>query len=304
MRKMNTGKMTIKGIGCAMCLLAMGCSDKQSEYDASGMFEVEEVVVSSEISGRLVAFDVEEGAQLKAGETVGLIDTMQLHWLKEQAKQAIRAIDSRIPDVDMQLAAYRQQLEKGEAEQKRVERLLAGGAATQKQYDDVKNEVAVGRSMLEAQTNQLEAMVSGAKEEMEVYRLKIKQVEDQIRRCVITNPIEGTVLAKYIEEDELAAPVKALYKIGDLNDMYLRIYLEVTEMDSLRVGSPVEVYVGSMEDNKRKYEGRVVWISPEAEFVPTAVQTQNERENLVYAVKVHVKNDGLLRVGMYADVKL
>ena len=304
MIKMNTGKMTFKGIGYAMCLLAMGCSDKQSEYDASGMFEVEEVVVSSEISGRLVKFDVEEGAQLKAGETVGLIDTMQLHWLKEQAKQAIRAIDSRIPDVDMQLAAYRQQLEKGEAEQKRVERLLAGGAATQKQYDDVKNEVAVGRSMLEAQTNQLEAMVSGAKEEMTVYDLKIKQVEDQIRRCVITNPIDGTVLAKYIEEDELAAPVKALYKIGNLNDMYLRIYLEVTQMDSLRVGSPVEVYVGSMEDNKRKYEGRVVWISPEAEFVPTAVQTQNERENLVYAVKVHVKNDGLLRVGMYADVKL
>lgn len=304
MIKMNTGKMTFKGIGYAMCLLAMGCSDKQSEYDASGMFEVEEVVVSSEISGRLVKFDVEEGAQLKAGETVGLIDTMQLHWLKEQAKQAIRAIDSRIPDVDMQLAAYRQQLEKGEAEQKRVERLLAGGAATQKQYDDVKNEVAVGRSMLEAQTNQLEAMVSGAKEEMTVYDLKIKQVEDQIRRCVITNPIDGTVLAKYIEEDELAAPVKALYKIGDLNNMYLRIYLEVTQMDSLRVGSPVEVYVGSMEDNKRKYEGRVVWISPEAEFVPTAVQTQNERENLVYAVKVHVKNDGLLRVGMYADVKL
>ena len=304
MIKMNTGKMTFKGIGYAMCLLAMGCSDKQSEYDASGMFEVEEVVVSSEISGRLVKFDVEEGAQLKAGETVGLIDTMQLHWLKEQAKQAIRAIDSRIPDVDMQLAAYRQQLEKGEAEQKRVERLLAGGAATQKQYDDVKNEVAVGRSMLEAQTNQLEAMVSGAKEEMTVYDLKIKQVEDQIRRCVITNPIDGTVLAKYIEEDELAAPVKAMYKIGDLNNMYLRIYLEVTQMDSLRVGSPVEVYVGSMEDNKRKYEGRVVWISPEAEFVPTAVQTQNERENLVYAVKVHVKNDGLLRVGMYADVKL
>lgn len=304
MTKMNTGKITFKGIGYAMCLLAMGCSDKQSEYDASGMFEVDEVVVSSEISGRLVKFDVEEGVQLKAGETVGLIDTMQLHWLKEQAKQAIRAIDSRIPDVDMQLAAYRQQVEKGEAEQKRVERLLAGGAATQKQYDDVKNEVAVGRSMLEAQTNQLEAMVSGAKEEMRVYELKIKQVEDQIRRCVITNPIEGTVLAKYIEEDELAAPVKALYKIGDLNNMYLRIYLEVTQMDSLRVGSPVEVYVGSVEDNKRKYEGRVVWISPEAEFVPTAVQTQNERENLVYAVKVYVKNDGLLRVGMYADVKL
>lgn len=299
---MGTVKNYFFAMGIVLC--ACACKDKESEYDASGMFEVQEVTVSSEISGRLVRFDVNEGDQIQAGEVVGLIDTMQLHWLKGQAEQAILAIRSRIPDVDKQLASYRQQLRNSEAEQKRVERLLEGGAATQKQYDDVKNEVTVGRYMLEAQTNQLEALVASAEEEMKVYELKISQVEDQIRRCVIKNPLSGVVLSKYIEQDELAAPVKALYKIGDLENMHLKIYLENSELDSLRIGSQVEVYVGNTADNKRRYEGTVIWISPEAEFVPTAVQTQDERENLVYAVKVHVKNDGLLRVGMYADVKL
>lgn len=299
---MGTVKNYFLALSIVLC--AGACKDKESEYDAAGMFEVQDVTVSSEISGRLVRFDVKEGDRIEAGEVVGLIDTMQLHWMKSQAEQAILAIRSRIPDVDKQLASYRQQLKNGEAEEKRVERLLAGGAATQKQYDDAKNEVAVGRYMLEAQTNQLEALVASAEEKIKVYELKIKQVEDQIRRCVIRNPLSGVVLSKYIEQDELAAPVKALYKIGDLENMYLKIYLENSVLDTLKIGSPVEVYVGNTDDSKRQYAGRVVWISPEAEFVPTAVQTQDERENLVYAVKVHVKNDGLLRVGMYADVKL
>ena len=264
---MGTVKNYFLALSIVLC--AGACKDKESEYDAAGMFEVQDVTVSSEISGRLVRFDVKEGDRIEAGEVVGLIDTMQLHWMKSQAEQAILAIRSRIPDVDKQLAR-----------------------------------VAVGRYMLEAQTNQLEALVASAEEKIKVYELKIKQVEDQIRRCVIRNPLSGVVLSKYIEQDELAAPVKALYKIGDLENMYLKIYLENSVLDTLKIGSPVEVYVGNTDDSKRQYAGRVVWISPEAEFVPTAVQTQDERENLVYAVKVHVKNDGLLRVGMYADVKL
>ena len=291
-------------IGIGILCSLWGCEDEESEYDASGMFEVREVVVASELSGRLEYLNVEEGDYLKAGEVVGLIDTMQLHWLKMQARQAIEAIHSRIPDVDKQLAAYRQQLENGISEEARVARLLAGGAATQKQYDDVKNQVEVGRSMLEAQTNQLEALVEGAEDEMKVYELKVRQVDDQIARSVIKNPIDGTVLAKYTEADELTAPVKALYKIGDLENMYLRIYLEYQHMDSIKIGSPVRVFVGGTDAKLREYPGVVSWISPEAEFVPTTVQTRNDRENLVYAVKVHVKNDGFLRVGMYADVKL
>lgn len=291
-------------IGCVACLLTIGCKDQENEYDASGMFEATEVIVSSEMSGRLLRLDVEEGESIEAGKVVGLIDTMQLHWLKLQAYQAVEAINNRIPDVDLQLESYRRRLEQGIQEEKRVARLFEGGAATQKQYDDVKTEVEVGRSMLDAQVDQLNTMVASAKDEMAIYRLKIKQVEDQIQRCVIRNPLSGVVLAKYTQENELAAPVKALYKIGDLSQMYLRIYLGTNDMRKIRLGAPVQVFVGDVNEEKRTYEGKVVWISPEAEFVPKAVQTADERENLVYAVKVSVKNDGFLRIGMYADVKL
>lgn len=291
------------GLICIV-LLGVGCKDHKNDYDTSGMFETQEVIVSSEISGRLNSLDVNEGDYIEAGKVVGCIDTMQLYWLKRQALQAIKAIDKRIPDVDLQLASYRRQLEKGKSELERVSRLYEGGAATQKQFDDVKTEVEVAERMLAAQTDQLNATIAGAREESNVYALKVEQVNDQIRRCKVVNPINGTVLAKYIEQNELAAPVKALYKIGDLENMYLRVYLENDRMNKVKIGDNVTVLVQKGEGEIKEYDGTISWISPEAEFVPKNVQTRDERQNLVYAVKIHVKNDGFLRVGMYADVRL
>lgn len=292
-------------IFCLLVLVGVGigCKDKTNGREVSGMFEAREVIVSSEISGRIEQLDLKEGDYIEAGKVVGNIDTMQLYWLKMQAQQAVKAIDSRIPDLDKVLDAYRLQVERGKREQQRVARLLEGGAATQKQYDDVKSEVEVGNSMLIGQTNQAEATIAGAREESAVYGLKIGQVNDQIRRCMIVNPINGTVMAKYAEEKELAAPVKALYKIGDLENLYLRVYLESRNMNGVKVGDKVEVRANVGGEEARKYDGTISWISAEAEFVPKTVQTEDERDNLVYAIKVHVKNDGALRVGMYADVK-
>ncbi|WP_455509137.1 HlyD family secretion protein [Butyricimonas paravirosa] len=281
----------------------VGCKDKTEKRDASGMFEVREVIVSSEISGRLERLDVMEGDYVEAGAVVGLIDTMQLHWLKMQAQQAVIAVEERIPDLDKVLSVYRKKLQKGEKELKRVERLLAGKAATQKQYDDVKAMVDEGRAMLAGQTHQAEVTIAGARAESAAIALKIDQVNDQIRRCMIVNPIAGTVLAKYTEEKELAAPVKALYKVGDLKNMYLQVYMEGGRMSGLKVGDPVRVYAQLGGDREREYRGTISWIASEAEFVPKTIQTQDERDNLVYAVKIHVENDGMLRVGMYADVK-
>ena len=282
--------------------LGAGCKSKTEEHDASGMFEAREVIVSSEISGRVVRLDVMEGDHIEAGKVVGLVDTMQLHWLKVQAQQAVKAVDERIPNLDKVLEVYRLKVEKGEKELARVERLLAGKAATQKQYDDVKAMVDEGRSVLAGQTHQAEVMIAGAKAESAAIALKIDQVNDQIRRCLVTNPIDGTVLAKYTQEKELTAPVKALYKIGDLKNMYLQVYLEGEKMAGLKVGDPVKVIAKLGGGNERDYRGKVTWIASEAEFVPKTVQTQEDRDNLVYAVKIHVENDGNLRVGMYADV--
>lgn len=286
-----------------VCSGLVACKDQSKERVASGMFEVREVVVSSEISGRLEKLEVMEGDYIEAGKVVGLIDTMQLHWLKVQAEQAKKAVDERIPDLDKVLEVYRLKVEKGEKELARVERLLAGKAATQKQYDDVKALVDEGRSALEGQTHQAEVMIAGAKAESEAIALKVAQVEDQIQRCIIKNPLSGIVLAKYTEEKELAAPVKALYKIGDLKNMYLQVYLEGYQLAGLKVGDPVQVVAQLGGGAQKEYQGTVSWIASDAEFVPKTVHTQDERDNLVYAVKVHVENDGVLRVGMYADVK-
>lgn len=295
-------KNKVLGLAVLICL-GVGCKDKTEERDASGMFEAREVIVSSEISGRVERLGVMEGDKIEAGKVVGLIDTMQLHWLKVQAQQAVKAVDERIPNLDKVLEVYRLKVEKGEKELARVERLLEGKAATQKQYDDVKAMVDEGRSMLAGQTHQAEVMIAGAKAESAAIALKIDQVNDQIRRCLIVNPIEGTVLAKYTQEKELAAPVKALYKIGDLKNMHLQVYLEGGQMKSLKVGDPVKVFAKLGGDEEREYRGKVSWIASEAEFVPKTVHTQDERDNLVYAVKIQVENDGFLRIGMYADVK-
>ena len=283
--------------------LGVGCKNKTEERDASGMFEVREVIVSSEMSGRVERLEVMEGDYIEAGKVVGLIDTMQLHWLKVQAQQAVKAVDERIPNLDKMLEVYRLKVKKGEKELTRVERLLEGKAATQKQYDDVKAMVDEGRSALAGQTHQAEVMIAGAKAESEAIALKVDQINDQIQRCIIVNPIEGTVLAKYTEEKELAAPVKALYKIGDLKNMTLQVYLEGGRVGGLKVGDPVRVFAQLGGGEEREYRGKITWIASEAEFVPKTVQTQDERDNLVYAVKIHVENDGFLRVGMYADVK-
>ena len=285
------------------CVFGVGCNHKMEKRQASGMFETREVVVSSEISGRVERLEVMEGDYVEAGKVVGLIDTMQLHWLKVQAQQAAVAVNERIPNLDKILEVYRLKVERGEKELARVERLLAGKAATQKQYDDVKAMVDEGRSALEGQTHQAEVMIAGAKAESAAIALKVDQVNDQIRRCLITNPVSGVVLAKCTEEQELAAPVKALYKIGDMKNMYLQVYVEGFQANRLKVGDSVKVFAQLGGGEEREYQGRISWIASDAEFVPKTVHTQDERDNLVYAVKIHVENDGVLRVGMYGDVK-
>ena len=295
-------KSKVLGLVVLACW-GLGCKDKRGERDVSGMFEAREVIVSSEMSGRVERLDVMEGDYIEAGKVVGLIDTMQLHWLKVQVQQAVKAVEERIPDLDKILEVYRLKIEKGERELKRVECLLEGKAATRKQYDDVKAMVEEGRSALAGQTHQAEVMIAGAKAESAAIALKIDQVNDQIQRCIIKNPIAGTVLAKYTEEKELAAPVKALSKIGDLKNMTLQVYLEGERVGGLKVGDPVRVFAQLGGGKERKYSGKISWIASEAEFVPRTVQTQDERDNLVYAVKIHVETDGFLRIGMYADVK-
>lgn len=281
----------------------MACSGSGGKYDATGVFETTEVIVSAEQTGRLLYFDVCEGDVLANGQQVGLIDTVQLQLRAMQLGATREAYASQRPDIEKQIAATKQQLAKAELEAERYSALVRDNAANRKQLDDAESSVRVLRRQLDAQMSQLNNTTGSLNRQMDAAEIQRRQVVDQLRKCRIISPIGGTVLDKYAEAGEYATPGKPLFKIADVEDMKLRAYVTALQLTSLKIGLPVNVYADFGEDGSREYKGVVEWISDKAEFTPKTIQTRDERANLVYAVKIAVKNtDGLIKIGMYGDV--
>lgn len=285
-------------------LVLTACSNDDNSYDATGMFEATEVIVSAEQTGRLLYFNVEEGDRLTAGRQVGLIDTVQLQLRAMQLGAAKDVYASQRPDIAKQIAVTHQQLAKAELEQKRYEALVRDNAANRKQLDDAENSVRVLRRQLDAQMSSLNNSTSSLNRQMDAAEIHRRQVIDQLDKCHITSPINGTVLDKYAEAGEYVTPGKPLFKVADINGMKLRAYVTAPQLTSLKTGQQVKVYADFGESDRREYKGVITWISDKAEFTPKTIQTRDERANLVYAVKISVKNtDGLIKIGMYGDVK-
>ena len=289
-------------IGMMVSLVA--CKGGSGDYDASGVFETTEVTVSARGTGEIMRFDIEEGYQVEAGQAVGYIDTIQLHLKKEELLGNLMATDSRRYNVSRQIASLRQEIATQKRERLRYENLVREKAANQKQLDDINSGLAVLEKRLAAQVETLENSNRSVSGEVLMLEARIAQIEDQIAKCVITSPVRGTVLSKYAEQGELAAQGRSLFKVGDLSDMYLRVYITAPQLTTLKVGQQVKVYADEGEDGRREYMGTVSWISDKAEFTPKTIQTRDERANLVYAVKVAVKNDGYIKKGMYGEMKL
>ena len=289
-------------IGMMASLVA--CEGGSGDYDASGVFETTEVTVSARGTGEIMRFDIEEGHQVEAGQAVGYIDTIQLHLKKEELLGSLMATDSRRYNVSRQIASLRQEIATQKRERLRYENLVREKAANQKQLDDINSGLAVLEKRLAAQVETLENSNRSVSGEVLMLEARIAQIEDQIAKCVITSPVRGTVLSKYAERGELAAQGRSLFKVGDLSDMYLRVYITAPQLTTLKVGQQVKVYADEGEDGRREYMGTVSWISDKAEFTPKTIQTRDERANLVYAVKVAVKNDGYIKKGMYGEMKL
>lgn len=267
-----------------------------------GTFEATEIIVSAEQTGKLMYFDAEEGVKLTKGEQVGLIDTVQLQLRAMRLGATKEVYASQRPDINKQLAVTKQQLEKAELEVKRYSALVRDNAANRKQLDDAESSVRVLRRQLDAQLSQLSNTTGSLNRQMDAAEIERWQVVDQLRKCCITSPISGTVLEKYAEAGEYAVPGKPLFKIADVNDMTLRTYVTAPQLTSLKIGQQVKVYADIGEDGSHEYKGVVSWISDKAEFTPKTIQTRDERANLVYAVKVKVKNtDGMLKIGMYGE---
>lgn len=284
--------------------LFVSCKGGSGGYDASGVFETTEVTVSARGTGEIMRFDIEEGDQIEAGQEVGYIDTVQLHLKKEELLGNLLATDSRRYDVGRQIASLRQEIAAQKRERQRYENLVRERAANQKQLDDINSGLAVLEKQLAAQVETLEKGNRSVNGQVLMLEAQIGQVEDQIMKCVITSPVKGTVLSKYAEQGELATQGRNLFKVGDLTDMYLRVYITAPQLTELKVGQRVKVYADEGEEDRREYEGRVSWIAGKAEFTPKTIQTRDERANLVYAVKVRVKNDGYIKKGMYGEIRI
>jgi HlyD family secretion protein len=283
--------------------ILFSCSNGNGDFDATGTFESEEIIVSTEAMGKLILFEVEEGMNLKQDQIVGVVDTTQLHLKKKQLQATIKAVLSKQPDIPTQLASIQEQIATAEREKKRIENLVKQDAATTKQLDDINSQLDVLNKQYDATKSSLTITKQGMRSETLPLIAQVEQIEDQINKSIIKNPIDGTVLTRYAKQDENTSAGKALYKIADLSDMILRAYINGDQLGQVKLDQKVKVYVDKGDGEQKEMEGEIYWVSSKAEFTPKTIQTKDERANLVYAIKVRVKNDGYLKIGMYGEVK-
>ena len=284
-------------------VLCSSCSGKTA-FDACGNFEADEILVSSQGTGQLMWSDIQEGMTVTAGNTLGIIDTVQLYLQKTQLESQLKSVMSSRPDVESQVASLRSQIANQKSEKSRLERLVAKGAAPTKQVDDINAQIVILESQLDAQLSALSKNTSAVEFNANAISAQIDMIEDKISKCHIVSPVNGTVIAKYIHAGELVGMGTPIMKVADLENMFLRAYFTSDQLGSIVLGDKVTVTADFGGEQQFQYEGKIVWISSESEFTPKSIQTRNTRANLVYAVKIAVRNDGRLKIGTYGEVNI
>lgn len=285
----------------AALIMLTACGRSNDSFDATGAFESTEVIVSSETNGKIMELNMEEGDKLKAGDIIGYIDSTQLYLKKMQLSAGLRSVDIRKPDIHKQIASLEQQIAVARSEQQRMENLVRAKAGNQKQVDDYANSIKVLTKQLDAQKSTLNKSTSGANADVESIQYQIMQLDDQLQKCRIVNPSAGTVLVKYAQSGELATVGKPLYKIANIDLLYLRAYVTSDQLTQIKLNQKVRVFSDFGKNGRREYSGIITWISAKSEFTPKGIETKDERANLVYAVKIAVKNDGYLKIGQYGE---
>ncbi len=287
----------------SLTFLLNSCKKSESDFDASGTFEATEVLVSAEVSGKILQFDIEEGMQVNAMQALGVIDSTQLYLKKQQLQASIKAVRSRKPDMNKQIAALEQQITTARSEKIRVENLVKANVANTKQLDDINAQIAVLEKQLVATKSTISTTTETISAETEALDVQLKQLDDQLKKCNITSPINGVILGKYAEVGELAVAGKPLFIVADIQNMILRAYITSDQLSKLKIGQKLKIFSDFGEKEYKEYAGELAYISDRAEFTPKTILTRNERANQVYAVKIKVKNDGYLKTGMYGHIK-
>lgn len=277
---------------------AFACKNNNDKADAYGNFEATEIVVSAMAQGELLKFDVEEGDILAKHTKLGLVDTVDLHLKKLQLKKTKEAVRTGLVTIDAQIKVQLQQKKNMTVDQQRLEKLVKEGAATRKQLDDINGAIDLVDAQLAATKSQKQKIMA----EIETLNVQSAQIDEALSKCVVSSPVPGTVLTKYAEVGEVVAPGKPLFKIADMDQLKLKVYVSGDQLPHIKIGQEVEVQIDETKKENRIMKGIVSWISSTAEFTPKTIQTKEERVNLVYAVKVRVKNDGSLKIGMPGEI--
>ena len=315
---------------CLFLIFAVSCKDSAKKFDASGTFEATEIIVSAESTGKILTLDIKEGDTVSKGKIVGTIDPLSIELQKEQVAASMTALTEKSNDAAPQISVYKEQIDVQrnqiavqkqqlivlQKEQKRIENLVKAEAATTKQLDDVNGQVSILKKQIEASESSIkvfERQISaqtavvgiqnrGILSEKGPLEKRMKQLDEQLNRAKITNPIDGTILSKYAESGEITTVGKAVYKVADMSEMTLRAYITGDQLGQIKIDQKVKVLIDEGKDKYRDLQGTIFWVSDKAEFTPKTVQTKDERANLVYAIKIKIKNDGTLKIGMYGEV--
>ncbi len=287
----------------SLFILLYSCNNGSENYDASGTFEATEITISSEAAGKLLTFDISEGENLPSGKMIGIIDTVQLYTQKRQIESSIVAVKTKIPDITLQTASLQQQLNNALIDKQRIENLYNDNVATKKQVDDITTQVATLQKQIDAQKDLLSQTTAGIQADVQRLEMQLKQIDDLLRKSYIINPVAGVILSKYKERSEFVSQGIPLYKIADISTLFLRAFVTGEQLPQITIGQTVTVRVDNGSTDFKTYSGTVAWISEKAEFTPKTIQTKHQRANLVYALKIAVKNDGFIKIGQYGDVK-
>ncbi|MBN1820673.1 MAG: HlyD family efflux transporter periplasmic adaptor subunit [Prolixibacteraceae bacterium] len=282
-----------------LAALVWSCNKNGDLSDAFGSFEANPIIVSSEATGKVLNLNIKQGEKINQGKLVAIIDTTQVILKKQQLEAQVEAVKARRCNVSSQIAVFEEQIKNLKINEDRITKMLADGAATQKQLDDITGQINVVEKQVESTRTQFTSINS----EIEVLKTQLIAVDDQLNRCSVINPTDGNILETFIEEGEITVAGKALYKLANTDELTLKVYVSGAMLPSVKVGQEVSVLIDKDEETNQEMSGTVTWISPEAEFTPKIIQTKEERVKLVYAVKVIVKNDGRLKIGMPGEVK-
>lgn len=286
----------------ACVLILAGCKNNKGDADAYGVCEATEIIVSSEGNGKMLSFNIKEGETYESGTVLGCIDTFQTYLQIKQLESSINATLARRPDESSQTRVLEDKLSTLNKEKQRVNKLIEANAASTKQLDDIQAEISITESQIATAKSNIATQNHALAEEVEAMRFQLKQLEHALANCRIKAPITGTIINKYIEENELAYQGKPLFKIADLTNMFIKVYITEDALSTVKLGQSAVVRLDNKDGEEIRLPGTISWISPKAEFTPKMIQTKDERANLVYAVKVSFKNDGSAKIGMPGDV--